>query len=865
MISILQVDPLEGRIRYTLRLATDRPEALQKEIVQRVDPGALEILRESVEALARVTDPVRFIADARSTGSMISRVIVPPLVREALRSIDGPLFVSTSMFGVPWELLCDGEQFWGVRYALGRQLVSDYPFAIVSDPPPRRRPRALVIGSDPAGTLPAVAEEVEGLCTILDDHLEVVCLSGPFATARAIVEQLGTGFDLIHYCGHAIDDTEAGPSLLTADNRALSAPLLQASTTGRPLVVMNACSSARPPAVPREQRAWGLADAFLHAGAIGVVGTLRDVRDGHALGFSQFLYAAILEGVPIGEALRRCRAAAVSGPNLDAVPTWLSFTLYGNPVLKLGGSLPAIRPTRPRATPLDAQRLRGAPPAPSIQLGAPRARRARRRRAALLVTLCLVVIAGVGTLLLPRDPKPPMEDAQSISTPARSRRWLQRGVLNHESFDLPKAVTFDRERGYDMYNGTWWLKRTAMWSADLDRGAWCMWQEAHDRDSIGLNSIRLPGNVLADHPFSSTIRIESTANDESGRAGLAIFDDNDKVAYAFTTDSEGLVAVAFRPRPSETLMTLFEGHARNFSKGGSNKLALVRQRDEISVYVNDELVQTVSHSPNIAQRRERIGVVGLGPGRFCFDDFIVYRIDPVADTAHVPSPPAAWNHTRQVISEFFNLPEGSTLESDSRDDTRYRRAWPITPPGPNVVWSREIVDGTYCLTNQKEARGVDFVPIRFDDPERRVSALPLSTEVQVEPSTTGTDLMGGGLLLQFRRGDKNQRSYFTYTIDFRGQVHLLRRGPRGSFDILYSAPAKAFNEVGFNKLAARKTAAGFELYVNDLLQEFVEIERGFEMEGPSAGLAAIGTGRFCFETFLAYAPEGSAPEPTARR
>lgn len=77
----------------------------------------------------------------------------------------------------------------------------------------------------------------------------------------------------------------------------------------------------------------GLASAFVYSGAMGCVGSLWPVYDEAAAAFAIDFYRRVLDGDPIGEALRHARRTT-----RDRYPegaTWASYVLYGDPTYRL--------------------------------------------------------------------------------------------------------------------------------------------------------------------------------------------------------------------------------------------------------------------------------------------------------------------------------------------------------------------------------------------------------------------------------------------------------------------------------------------------------------------------------------------------
>lgn len=89
---------------------------------------------------------------------------------------------------------------------------------------------------------------------------------------------------------------------------------------------MNACGSAGEAANYTQLVGW--ADSFLSAGAGAYVGSLWEVRDSSASTFAEAFYTQILAGSTLGDAMVKARKAI---QDIPGDPTWLAYSLYGNP------------------------------------------------------------------------------------------------------------------------------------------------------------------------------------------------------------------------------------------------------------------------------------------------------------------------------------------------------------------------------------------------------------------------------------------------------------------------------------------------------------------------------------------------------
>lgn len=94
-----------------------------------------------------------------------------------------------------------------------------------------------------------------------------------------------------------------------------------------PLVFMNSCTSGG--AVPLYTEMAGWAYGFLRGGCGAFIGSLWEIRDTSAVTFANKFYDEVIGGRNLGESMRAARNAL---KNSD--PTYLAYTLYGNPLAR---------------------------------------------------------------------------------------------------------------------------------------------------------------------------------------------------------------------------------------------------------------------------------------------------------------------------------------------------------------------------------------------------------------------------------------------------------------------------------------------------------------------------------------------------
>ena len=234
---------------------------------------------------------------------------------------------------VPWELL--------YPFAPGGQ---DAGFLIDQFPVARRRygPRPpgrlelgaadLVLSGD--GSLAAAPAEIAAL-----DGL----LRGRGLAARRIGDLPGLlqafqrgDLGLLHFsCHNAFARGAPNASRILLGNQPFEPVFLEqhAGRFASPLVFLNACRTDGQ--APLYTTVEGWAASFLRAGAGAFIGSLWEVVDTSASTYAQEFYRAALAGHTLGESARQARDAIRDNPG---DPTWLAYTLYGDPAATVSTS-----------------------------------------------------------------------------------------------------------------------------------------------------------------------------------------------------------------------------------------------------------------------------------------------------------------------------------------------------------------------------------------------------------------------------------------------------------------------------------------------------------------------------------------------
>ena len=228
---------------------------------------------------------------------------------------------------VPWELLYPMDPGHDAGF-----LVEQFPVTRdLFDRPPlvrslRLRPARFVL---PPDSPDAAGDEIAGLRKLVRASRSREAVLSEFTPLRTLINQ--GGFGLLHFACHN-SYSPAGGSSISLGSRPFTVTNMQTARinhsllSSTPLIFLNACRTAGLAATYNGLDGW--AEAFMQAGAGAFVGSLWAVTDGAAREFAQEFYHQLREGLLLGEAVTAARGSAASQPG---DPTWLAYTVYGDP------------------------------------------------------------------------------------------------------------------------------------------------------------------------------------------------------------------------------------------------------------------------------------------------------------------------------------------------------------------------------------------------------------------------------------------------------------------------------------------------------------------------------------------------------
>jgi hypothetical protein len=113
-------------------------------------------------------------------------------------------------------------------------------------------------------------------------------------------------------------------------------------------------NSSRSGTNPEYTKLAGWAEQFMAAGAAAFTGASWPVCEASAAAFAEAFYGALQQGQSLGAAASAARKAAAVDPT---EPSWLAYSVYGDPAATVQGLPAPVRaapmPCRPLPTPND--------------------------------------------------------------------------------------------------------------------------------------------------------------------------------------------------------------------------------------------------------------------------------------------------------------------------------------------------------------------------------------------------------------------------------------------------------------------------------------------------------------------------------
>jgi hypothetical protein len=270
----------------------------------------------------------------QSVGSNLFEMLIPSEVAKQMRTwkIGSPVIISTNEQWIPWELMYDGEDFWGKKFIIARSpRLSDS-----QDLPDKNRPESKgkrqikrivnIVGGD------VPSSEAERATHLFSNLLppEAVQLLAKQPISSLVKAIPGT--DALHFTCHGHLEPHllqiAGDKNKTRIENLLPETIQRLPLEPGSLVFANACASTVPVLTFGKFSSFGW--KFYQRGADAFIGTLGAVPVKYAVNFAEIVYRELFnpdEKITIGQAVAKAKEVAANERNLF----WLLYCIYGDP------------------------------------------------------------------------------------------------------------------------------------------------------------------------------------------------------------------------------------------------------------------------------------------------------------------------------------------------------------------------------------------------------------------------------------------------------------------------------------------------------------------------------------------------------
>ncbi|MCP4405926.1 MAG: response regulator [bacterium] len=270
----------------------------------------------------------------QSLGEHLFNTLIPSQVIERATTWKQgtTVIISTNEQWIPWELMFDGQDFWGKKFILARypRLSDRHDHAEENRPRTHRTKELLSMVNVVGGGIPqAEAHRVHDFFNQFSSSLIVVKNLEHEPVVN--LEKSLTGTELLHFTCHG----HLEPHLLQiAQDKSRIQNLLPQTISKLSLepgcfVFANACSSTVPVVTFGRFHSFGW--EFYRRGAGIFIGTLGAIPIKYAIPFAESIYQALFSSKTIGQAVAIAKEKAEKERNLF----WLLYTIYGNPDLCL--------------------------------------------------------------------------------------------------------------------------------------------------------------------------------------------------------------------------------------------------------------------------------------------------------------------------------------------------------------------------------------------------------------------------------------------------------------------------------------------------------------------------------------------------
>jgi hypothetical protein len=324
--------------------------------IQEFTKGTQERIKKLLEAMKTGTEAEveDYRMGARKIGERYAKTCVPQVVRDFVHELPGDgqhyLYVYAPEHWIPWELIPDGDDFWGDKFIVVRVPVLYYSSDVLNRSVLASSDKPLsmvlnVVGDKVLEDLSADDKDRLGLMSLQNKAAQLSSNLNGDAWEATTVSKVKMGIDsadIVHFTCHGRKDDEEGYYLMLRDEewntwpyRLYSGVIATEFPMDDALVFANACATD---VATLDYGAMYLqfGQEFFKSGAGAFIGTFAPVPIEGAVRLADKFYEHLLAGETVGRALHSAKTFMRDQHNLF----YLFYCLYGNALMRFKQSTP---------------------------------------------------------------------------------------------------------------------------------------------------------------------------------------------------------------------------------------------------------------------------------------------------------------------------------------------------------------------------------------------------------------------------------------------------------------------------------------------------------------------------------------------
>ena len=275
-------------------------------------------------------------------GQALYQLLISKQAQQAI-PFDRPMVVHTQSTGlqIPWEMLVPPgrEQPLGLDPGVARSFPTIFHKQRKREASKASLSALVITPSAKFGSklpdMPGAEQEGREIATLfVDAGINVNIFAGKQATALlTITELLTKQYDLVHFAGTQLVETESSAVGWAFEDAVLSVAEISRFSSPPQLIFSNACPAAtRDQTEASSNAAAAMAEGLLAGGALNFVGASAPISDRAAFQFAVLFYKSLLKGMSMYQAIRHARSIRSDSEGLR---TWGAYQHFGDPFFHL--------------------------------------------------------------------------------------------------------------------------------------------------------------------------------------------------------------------------------------------------------------------------------------------------------------------------------------------------------------------------------------------------------------------------------------------------------------------------------------------------------------------------------------------------